>query len=151
MFDKCLIKCLYVPTFFQIVPVIVHEFFGNDHGPRGRNGRRLGGAGSGGQRKKARGTEKKMPSTHVKRCVSMAVRLPNGRSPRQPLRTLCSLPFRRSFRLSLSIRLSIPLPGHPTRCTLRTPVVDPHHRSTNSLPRRKGAALASKSRIISTP
>lgn len=95
--------------------------------------RRLGEVGSGGRRKKAR--RKKMPGTHVKRRVSMAVRLPNGRSPRQPLRTLCSLlpaiPF---TYLSSFVYLSfcqLPHSLHPSHAS-----AGPHHSTRRFLGER---------------
>ena len=79
--------------------------------------------------------EKEMPGTHVKRRVSMAVRFPNGRSPRQPLRTLCSLlpaiPF---TYLSLFVYLSfcqLPHSLHPSHAS-----AGPHHSTRRFLGER---------------
>lgn len=90
-----------------------------------------------GNGKKARG--KKKPGTHVKRCVSMAVRLPNGRSPRQPLRTLCSLPPARPFAY-LSLYSSIyPSTGPPHSLHPSHASGDPHH-STSRFDAERGCS-----------
>lgn len=97
--------------------------------------------------------EKEESDTHVKRCVSMAVRLPNGRSPRQPLRTLSpllSLSLHRHISLYSSIYPSTtagpPHSLHPSHASNR----DPHHSGERAASTPKGAALASKFRITST-
>ena len=81
----------------------------------------------------------------------MAVRLPNGRSPRQPLRTLCSLlplSHHRPISLYSSIYPSTRPPHsvHPSHASNRDP--PPFQARAASTP--KGAALASKFRITST-
>ena len=131
---------LHIRTFPRVIPITVDEFAGNDHGPRKRI--RDGGAGRRRRREREREREREKRKTRHARCVSMAVRLPNGRSPRQPLRTLCSLPP--LPHLSLSIRLSVPpLQATPLGCTLRTPRIEiPHHSKREPLRRRKGLLLS---------
>lgn len=79
----------------------------------------------------------------------MAVRLPNGRSPRQPLRTLCSLlplSHHRPISLYSSIYPSTGPPHSPHPSHASSP--PPFQARAASTP--KGAALASKFRITST-